>query len=579
MLFLSREELQQAIGSNAVVLAVSNKGWWGRYFTLAEVLGGVEVTRRFGAGAGGALVVILAEVLRGGRWNLLILQLLQWTVVVVVGLELSMRLWLAWYARRSHQLVAALQGLLSAMNKYNQAYGDSLTLVKRAELASRGYRLGGGLLPPIGRLEASSGEDGATERQLRCLPLRRKLRALNNQILELSSMAPEEREKREVSSEENENLVEGEDDKAPSLLLTALAKHRSRSTFLLENAVRTRLVRDVERACSSSVSCNLLSTLVSQRLEAQRLIEALSKWTGDLQTWNSTKNPVALLALDSNIQPPKRQQALLDPVNPRLNNIASQLHDLRSISETLTALVIASQQDLLTDAALQQLSSSRDTMQSMVQQLQKTWSEYNTALNVLEGKVSRQDADAGEEGEREESTPVETPVPDPAREEPNCTVVFTGTSTGDDGFDLQALLKQQEVADAAAGPTPRFVRELQDVLAHREAHTRPILTKQVDQDPPALLTPVPDLPPPPAADVMFALPRAPPRGRPRRQPAGSAASLTDSEPLSLGSANTDKNFNGAFNLELEALLQRVQPSVRQDVIECLSDSGEESATG
>ncbi|KAK1934102.1 hypothetical protein P3T76_011305 [Phytophthora citrophthora] len=581
-----REELQQTVGYNATVFAVSYKGngWWSRYIALVEVLEGVQVTQRFNAGTGGVLVVILAVVLGSWRWDTLVLKLLQWIAAVVFVLELSMKLWLGWYARRSQQLVAALQTFLSAMSNYDQAYGDSLTLVKRAELASRGYRLGAGLLPPIGRLEASSnaessGENGATERQLRCLPLRRKLRTLNNQLLKLASRLPKEGEK--ISSEESETLVEREDDKAPSLLLTALTKQRNRSTLLLENAVRTELVTNVARSCSSSMSCNLFDTLISQRVEAEQLIKALGVWTDDLQVWNSTKNPVTLQTLDSSIHPTERQQdgqqAPSDPVDPQLNSVASQLHDLRSISETFTALTIASQHELLTDAAPEQLSSSRETMQSMIQQLQESWSIYNRSLDALEGKVSHHESHAGEEAEEEESVAVEDPSSAPAPEEPNCTVVFTGTSTGDEGFDLQALLKQQEVTDTASGPTPRFVRELQDVLAHREAHTRPTLTKQVDQDPPAMSKPIPEPPPPPAADAMFALPRAPPRGRPRRQPTGSAASMADSEPFILGSVNTDKSTSVAFNLELQALLQRVQPSVCQDAIESLSDSGEESA--
>ncbi|KAL3656396.1 hypothetical protein V7S43_018769 [Phytophthora oleae] len=591
-----REELQQAVGSNVAAFAVPYKGhgWWSRHVALVEVLEDVEVARRFSVGTGGTLVVIMAVVFGWGGGDMLVLQFMRWIAAVVFVLELSVRLWLVWYARRSQQLVTSLQGFLSAMNKYDQVYGDSLTIVKRAELASRGYRLGAGLLPPIGRLETPTAEIGgdstregsaeAAKRRLRCLPLRRKLRTLNNQLLKLSSTLLHEDEK--ISGQESQHLSENEDavdDQAPSLLLTALAKQRHRSVLLLENAVRTGLVKNVARACSTPVSCNLLRTLISQRVVAQRLMSELSGWTDDLQTWNSTKNPVTLLASDSNVHSPERQQdgrqAPSAPSNPRLNSVAAQLHDLRSISETLTALVIASQHELLADAVPEQLSSFRDTMQSMVQQLQEVWSKYNSALNALEGKANPQDSDAGEETEGEEIVAAKVPSSAPAPEEPNCTVVFTGTSTGDEGFDLQALLKQQEVADAASGPTPRFVRELQDVLAHREAHTRQTLTKQVDHDPPASSSPVPKYqppPPPPATDAMFSLPRAPPRGRPCRQP---ATLIADSEPLSLGSLNTDKSSSAAFNLELQALLQRVQPSVRQDVIESLSDSGEESAIG
>uniref|UniRef100_H3HB07 Myosin-binding domain-containing protein n=1 Tax=Phytophthora ramorum TaxID=164328 RepID=H3HB07_PHYRM len=222
-----------------------------------------------------------------------------WVVALVVfallGLELSARLLLAWYTRRSGRLVASLSEFVDALGKFNHVYGDSLTLVKRAELASRGYRLGTGLLPPIGRLEANNAETSAGD---------------------------------ESQDTTKEDIV---DEQAPSLLLTALAKQRSRAILLLETA--------------------------------------------------------------------------------------------------------------------------------------EAWSSYDNAVSVLTVRDDAQGSDVAETETDNASVPT--------TEDPDCTVVFTGTSTGDEGFDLQALLNQQEADTASSAAKPHFVRELRDVLAHRQAHAQP----------------------------------------------------------------------------------------------------------
>ncbi|KAG7391625.1 hypothetical protein PHYPSEUDO_004127 [Phytophthora pseudosyringae] len=599
-----REELQLSVaGSDASAVfadsAQARGGRWTRHVAVLEVLRGVEQGWRGSVGAGGALVVALAV---GAAWweagGAGVLQTTGWVAavaasVLLLGLELSVRLLLAWYARRSGRLIGSLNGFVAALEKFNEAYAGSLALVKRAELASRGYRLGAGLLPPIGRLEAGgdggSEDRAAAENQPRCLPLRRKLRSLNEQLQARASRLVREGEQAVV--EERGDPVENVDTvgaQAPSLLLTALAKQRNRSVLLLENAVHTVLVRNVARACSSrdsKLGYSLLHMLGSERIAVEQLIRALSVWTEDLEAWNTSKDPVALLSSDSGVHSLERQHqdqqlAPSNPGDPRLKSVATQLQDLRSASETLTALVIAAQYELLlADSAPERLSSSRDTMQSMFQQLQEAWGSYNSALTVVTGGNNPQDTDAGEEAEGGdcESKPVAVLAPSsvPAPEDANCTVVFSGTSTGDEGFDLRALLTQQE-ADATAsssGPRPRFVRELRDVLAHREAHTRPGLTKQVDHDPPASSTPVATAgnevlppPPPPAADAMFALPRAPPRRRPGRPPPGSAA-LPAAISASPGDNGLSSAVATAFNLELQALLQRAQPSQEQDIMD------------
>ncbi|KUF98291.1 hypothetical protein AM588_10009689 [Phytophthora nicotianae] len=189
--------------------------------------------------------------------------------------------------------------------------------------------------------------------------------------------------------------------------------------------------------------------------------------------------------------------------------------------------------------------------------------------------------DDDEDDEPCESKPIEVVAltSSVAPEDPNCTVVFTGTSTGDDSFDLLSLLKQQEAdTPESSGPTPHFVRELRDVLAHRV----PGLTKQVDHDP--LIPSTPPIPPadnailpPPPTDDMFALPRAPPRGGPRRP---STRANRDPSAAISPTLPRDNKLSGvvatAFNLELQTLLQRIQSSQQPNSIDCIGDSAEEN---
>ncbi|KAG4059053.1 hypothetical protein JG687_00001256 [Phytophthora cactorum] len=612
-----REELQQALSDVVAfeMLSEARGGWWTRYIAVVGVLSGVQVAVeevwRVCAGAGGTMVVVIVAVAAGCEsGGVFVLHTMEWVVAIAVfvllGMELSVRLLFAWYAHRSGRLVGSLNGFLVALETFNQTYTGSLTLVKRAELASRGYRLGAGLLPPIGRLEASSKESGSSDEgaavsaaksRLRCLPLRRKLRALNGQLQMRASAFVQEGEQTMNTRIQN---PAGEDDildeQAPSLLLTALAKQRNRAVLLLENAVNAALVRSMARACSSrdnKVGCSLIHMLGSHRVAVDQLIKALSVWIADLEAWNTTKDPVALLTSDSTKRQHQHQQLTPSgPDDPHLKSAATQLQDVRSMAETLTALAIAAQYELLSaDSAAESLCSSRDAMRSMIEQLQEAWGNYDNALNALNGGENPQDTGADEEAEAEDckSKPTEVVVPSSAvaPEDPNCTFVFTGTSTGDDSFDLLALLKQQEADTTAAssGPTPHFVRELRDVLAHRVAHRRPGLTKQVDHDPPMSSTSpvlkVPYaakeiLPPPPAAGGMFALPRAPPCGGPRRPPASAALPAATVSPT----LSRDNRLSGAvataFNLELEALLQRTQSSQQQNSIDCLGDTAEES---
>ncbi|ETN14167.1 hypothetical protein PPTG_07819 [Phytophthora nicotianae INRA-310] len=603
-----REELQQAASGEAAILFESHGGWWARHVAVVEVLSGVEMAAeelwRVCATVGGASVAAIATVASSwGSEGVSILWAMEWVVTIAVfvllWLELSMRLLLGWCVRRSGRLVASLNGFIGTLEKFNKVYASSLTLVKRAELASRGYRLGAGLLPPIGRLEASNAEPGnndegaavsAAKNRLRCLSLRRKLRALNDQLqIQASTFMQEAEQTTDTKNQKLDDIGDDMDKRAPSLLLTALSKQHNRAVLLLENAVHAALMRSMAGVCSSrdsKMNCSFLFILGSHQVAVDQLTKALSLWTADLEAWNSTKDPVALLTSSRTNSPERQQQYQITPPtpdDPRLKSVATQLQDLRSTSETLTALVIAAQYELLSvKSASNSLDSSRDAMRSMVQQLQETWSNYDNALSALKGDKNPQDMPADEEADEScESKPIEVVAltSSVAPEDPNCTVVFTGTSTGDDSFDLLSLLKQQEAdTPESSGPTPHFVRELRDVLAHRV----PGLTKQVDHDP--LIPSTPPIPPadnailpPPPTDDMFALPRAPPRGGPRRP---STRANRDPSAAISPTLPRDNKLSGvvatAFNLELQTLLQRIQSSQQPNSIDCIGDSAEET---
>ncbi|KAE9043825.1 hypothetical protein PR003_g3217 [Phytophthora rubi] len=590
-----REELQQT-GADAAVFAERRAVggcWWRRKVVVVELLSGVQVaaeeTRRLVAVA---LMVLVAAVLLARMENVGVLA--GWSCalagVVVLGLELGVRGLLAWYARRSRMLVASLNALGSALGKFNETYDNSLALVKRAELASRGYRLGAGLLPPIGRLEAEVSGDGvgeetaglsAAKQQLRCLPLRRRLRAVNDQLhaeTAAFSQNGERKRTRETRSIEK-RINDAADAQSPSLLLTALAKQHNRAVLLLESAMHSVLVRNVARACFPGDGCSLFPTLASHRVAVDQLVDSLNTWTADLDAWNTTSDPVKLVSspLESNTSE-RQHVASSDGGGIRLKGVSTKLQGLRSMSETLSALVVAAQYEMVAgDSAVERLVDSREAMQAMVQHLQDAWNDYDSALSAICCQTDTGQGTSGgdvEEDDDPESDPAPAVVASssvPTAEDPNYTVIFTGTSIGDEGFDLQALLRQQEAdASATSSPTPYFVRELRDVLAHRQAHAQPGLTKQIDHDPPVLsLSVVTTAPAPPPADTMFSLPRAPPRGRPRRQP-----------PAPLGPINKNERSRSAataFKSELQALLQRAQPIQQQDVLESLGDSDDSEA--
>ncbi|CAI5736295.1 unnamed protein product [Hyaloperonospora brassicae] len=600
-----REDLQQAGASDPAVFRVPSKfrksGWCSSVAAL-EVLRrvrevGTDETKRavLMVYACAALMVAIVTAITGrGDGEHVLLQTMKVIVAAttffLLGLEVGVRLLHAWYARCSRRLVGSLSAFVVQLETFNEVYASSLALVKRAELASRGYRLGTGLLPPIGRLEASTmksadhgrrGKDAAmysSTDQLRCVPLRRKLRTLNQQLFMLALTVEKSDRTIDYRCQDHSKDETTAGEQTPSLLLTALTKQHNRAMLLLESAVHSALVRTMTRAClprsRTEVGWSLFRALDSQRFAVERLIATLSTCADDLDAWNTSRSPMALQGSDRATklsgQQQQRQHVALSSANDTCpQNVASTLYELRSTSETLAALVVAAQHELLpADTVAERLTRSRDAMHSMVVQLQEAWAAYDSALSALTGRADQAEivsegAVTGDKVSHEMAlvSPV-APSSVPAREATNCTVVFTGTSTGDNDFDLQALLKRQEAQSVVIvpGSTPNFVRELRNVLAYRQAHAQPGHTKQVDQDPPALSTSAPEAPLLPPCAAMFAPPHAPPRRQTRRLLPVSSRSDTCSEVTAR-----------AVNLELHALLQQSQLS-HYAATECLGDS-------
>ncbi|TDH70709.1 hypothetical protein CCR75_005290 [Bremia lactucae] len=581
----------------------SRAKWLTQHIPIVEVFRGVKVATDGaweGRAAIGVVFVFAMAAARDKDINASLLQTMRWIGIFAVfgllALDLSVRWLLAWYARRAKQLVESIMAFRGILNKFNAIYENSINVVKRAELASRGFQIGADWLPPIGRLEASDAGNASNDEcaaftaakiQMRCVPLRRMLRKVNDQLLRTAFAIIEEGE--ELDEMDNGQNIDEDDTmdlQSPSLLLTALTKQHKRATIVLESAVHEILVHNLAQARTfrdNEKSGCLFSHFGSHRITVEKLITSLRAWTCDLETWNTTKDPVALFALDSGVSALQNRKTKSRVDDPMLESIGLQLQGLRSMSETLTALFIAAQYELLsTDHAIERLCNSRALMQSLIYHLQEEYNSYDSAFSSTIDGEKRQDISASKDVIQEaqcasNSTRSVTNSSVRAPEDPSCTVIFTGTSTGDESFDLLSLLKQQEIDSTAAvaKPTHHFVRELQNVLASRGIHEERDFTKQIDQD----ISISPTL----QAlhlenDAVAYLDKAktnslPPCVLPNEKLRQSLDPPLTSKPSGFHSplVQDEKKLSGAranaFSLELQTLLQNSQ----QQSVECIGD--------
>lgn len=387
--------------------------------------------------------------------------------------------------------------------------------MKKAELASRGYRIGL-MLPPVGRIERTM--------SMKCAQLRLRLRRIND-VMENTSVRLKNRQPLAsftAAGDAQEMCAEHGDatgQRAPSLLISALSKRHELANVLLESALHGslfdcvsiywNLVRDEEdedlpkkqpgdRSKASQVAA--FETLRSQFEELARMFSA---WNRELDQLNNS-NSVKVLRGDSVESSragaektagggrPHPQESACEPDNGDIEALSVHLHELRTACETLKHLVFAAQQDVsmvlqspFSPASRlhkeQQLSQSlmetRGIMQNMIGSLHDAWALYEKSLDALasagkgdadidssadcaDGEIAGADANNDDDSARLKTLEEEEARLREEQERSKFTFVFTGTSTGERDFDLKAMLKAQEQQQKAL-PAPYFVRELQ----------------------------------------------------------------------------------------------------------------------
>lgn len=378
----------------------------------------------------------------------------------------------------------------------------SLDLVKKGELASRGYRIGL-LLPPVGRIEKVT--------SLRCRQMRLRLRQINEQMERIAMriqnrepvgcLASEPGRRRKTSAPGTADGPDGRN--APSLLITALAKRHELVSVLLESAFRESLFESVspfwnlqEPVCQQQQQRESENTLVhalrTQTLQYVEVSRVFSVWSEELDRMNTSRDMTFLHSAPTVTGEDATSSNGAAPQSPCGNDadaecIREHLKELRTACETLKHLLFVAQCDtaaLLGEQTVdpaakqewrsQSLAGTRGLMKNMVGALNTAWERYESALDAIhsDGDEVRGNANVGSEeqenGEVASGDGAESDVEarrkmaeDKLREEQEkrFTFVFTGTSTGEKDFDLNAMLKQQQVQQAA--PIPSFVHELQ----------------------------------------------------------------------------------------------------------------------
>ncbi|TYZ59567.1 hypothetical protein PybrP1_011645 [[Pythium] brassicae (nom. inval.)] len=425
----------------------------------------------------------------GGAYTVLALA----AVGAALGVELLYQVLLLRRWWKARQVLAAVSAYADAKEAFEVSYQTSVELVKKAELAVRGYRIGA-LLPPVGRIERST--------RLKCGLLRRQLRALNELMVQAAAQL-RNHESLSALTEWSGPLAQRESDEtqaaaAPSLLLSALLKRHDLANVLLERSLHALLLECVS-AHGSSPADNALglrawrpwSTLNSLLGHFQALSAALVRWQAELDRSTSSRG-VQALARSRDSATDERER----PAAPRANgdSVDEQLAELRSACETLRHLVFAAQQDVAAaprqPAATAALAETRGLMRTTLQRLNDAWREYEKAVDVGGSDATSDVGDNGVAGaddcaaearatqqqqqQQEQQHEKERAAQEAAQlQERGFTLVFTGTSTGERDFDLKALLTRPS---QSAPPTPQFVRELQSHSLHK------VKTKQIDHD-------------------------------------------------------------------------------------------------
>ncbi|KAF1325452.1 hypothetical protein FI667_g9219, partial [Globisporangium splendens] len=408
------------------------------------------------------------------------------------------------YRFKARQLVATIRRYVELRQAFESSCQASLDLVKKAELASRGYRIGP-ILPPIGRIEKAV--------NLRCGPMRIRLRSINEQV-ELISKQIRNREPVVVAEADRRSSgeINSDNHNAPSLLISALAKRHELVHVLLESALRESLVASVASFWTlydevPDHKTHLIHTLQSQLLQYESISIAFSAWNQELARMNSSRDVKFLQSTPVLTNEDETAKSRRRSSDADVEVMSEHLNELRTACETLKHLLFVAQSDTATlregeeriDPAAKQmwisqsLNGTRGLMKSTMQTLNGAFEQYERALDRLsvddDGAATAPAGNGDQENEElgdSDAGAVEALQRKLAaaklreEQEKKFTFVFTGTSTGEKDFDLQGILKQQPPETA---PIPSFVHELQDVLTQREAHAQPTITKEINQDP------------------------------------------------------------------------------------------------
>uniref|UniRef100_K3WDS1 Myosin-binding domain-containing protein n=1 Tax=Globisporangium ultimum (strain ATCC 200006 / CBS 805.95 / DAOM BR144) TaxID=431595 RepID=K3WDS1_GLOUD len=424
----------------------------------------------------------------------------------ILVLEMACQALLVFHRFKAHQLVATIRRYVELRQTFESSYQASLDIVKKAELASRGYRIGR-ILPPIGRIEKAA--------NLRCGPMRIRLRTINEQV-ELISKQIHSREPVLVTEPEwrSDGETHSGNHNAPSLLISALAKRHELVHVLLENALRESLVESVASfwnlydKAPDHKTFNLVNALQSQILQYENVSQAFATWNQELTQMKSSRGARLLQSTPAPTNEDENAKSIQRNRDADVECVNEHLKELQTACETLKHLLFVAQSDTaalresekqINPAAKQawisqSLNGTRGLMKKMVQTLHDAFEQYERALDKLSAndngaatvQVDEEDQENEEledgDGDATEALQRKLAAAKLREEqEKKFTFVFTGTSTGEKDFDLQAILKQQQPPKTA--PIPSFVHELQDVLTQREAHTQPTITKEINQDP------------------------------------------------------------------------------------------------
>lgn len=383
--------------------------------------------------------------------------------------------------------------------------------MKKGELASRGYRIGL-MLPPVGRIERAA--------SIKCVQLRLQLRHINDAMESASSRLRNREPLVCVTAAATDQEVRAEQDdvtdqRAPSLLISALSKRHELANVLLESALHGavfdcmslywNLVLDEEeekkeksRGRSKASQVAAFETL---RSEFEELARIFAVWNRELDKLNNSRSVKVLRGISAESDRagvdkaaaaagggrPHTQVSAGEP-DSSIEALNEQLNELRTACETLKHLVFAAQQDVAmalqspsikeptsqNQLLSQSLTETRGLMQNMVGSLNEAWAQYKKALDGLtgadkgdtsstdcgDGEIVPRDADNVGDVARQKTLEDEEARLREEQERSRFTFVFTGTSTGERDFDLKAMLKAQEQQQKAL-PAPYFVRELQ----------------------------------------------------------------------------------------------------------------------